>query len=1078
MASADEPGVAVADRSSVTLCPLAMQARGSGERLVGRPIELAAIRQELATAASGKFACVSVEGEPGIGKTRLLMAALDLVAAEGFLPAAVAADEELRGPFLLARSVFGCQAIQELPAATPAGSAVRRALDAIAGRDDPSLAGLPADEKLLRTYDLAAVAIAELAAVRPLAIVLDDLQWADEDSLRLLRYVIRSSAGSRILLLIALRPEESAGYNELVTLVADMERLGFLRRLRLHRFTPAETADFLRLVLGGDVNPLSGATVHGQAEGVPFIVEELAKAYREAGMIRAVDGKWTLARNASRIVPAAVQTLIHRRAARLPDATKALLADAGILGRSFSLRDLRAVNDQLGGSAVDGADLTELLAPAIAAGLLMRYPEGSAADYGFPHEQVRDFVVSSLPTARRRRIHAAIVELLSGAGEPSPESLPMLAHHARAAGNAELSAQFAIEAAKTALARNAPEEVIRSVELGLPVIIEPRDRVTLLLLRDEALGMLHRSGERLDALAEVSALADALRDPSLTLQLMLRRSAALRDAGDEETAADVAREVRRRAQAMKDRHLELAADLELGQALLRSPLGEAFVPVITEIDADGAGEAFESALELARALGDDRSLAAASRELGVVAMARVRAGFIEMVLAGDVPKDVLLHGPIALPYTEAVGRFQRAIEVYDRLGDRHGLMSSILGLAYATWGAEFVLSGAVRRLDELRRLTNRMSTLATESERNLAELQLLYGIHVYAREFGDPDLSLSRGEEAYRRARALGDRTVEFLAAGGMALAHLQVGGVAEAGDWLRRAAEAASAAPTPLKARRLESWRGRVAGVSGQTAEMRKHLARAVELAVEQGLPAARCEAMARLAIEAARLGSKEVDDELLAVAEGAAQQAIELAASLPGHPPWRAQANAALAYVRMARNEPEAALQSARSAVADFFESEQAEMFLEIWLPCARVILQLGAEDEAAAIRGRLQILLGGVAEHTLNGELRGRWFATMPQSEIVELVGGIDAARLAYRTSPLMMARGSLPTASIELNPEEQRLLRLMTESHTDSEMATTLGVSEEQVVRQLGEVMARLNAPSRATAAAFALIQRLV
>ena len=86
---------------------------------------------------------------------------------------------------------------------------------------------------------------------------------------------------------------------------------GFLRRLRLHRFTPAETADLLRLVLGGDVDPLSGATVHGQAEGVPFIVEELAKAYREAGMIRAVDGVWTLAKNAGRLVPSAVQTLIQ-----------------------------------------------------------------------------------------------------------------------------------------------------------------------------------------------------------------------------------------------------------------------------------------------------------------------------------------------------------------------------------------------------------------------------------------------------------------------------------------------------------------------------------------------------------------------------------------------------------------------------------------------------------------------------------------------------------------------------------------------------------------------------------------------
>ena len=416
---------------------------------------------------------MSLEGEPGIGKTRLLTAAQDLVTAEGFLVIAVAADEELRGPFLVARSIFGCRAVQEL-SGSQAGASVGQALAALSGRDDPSMAGLPADERLLRTYDLAAIAVSELAAVRPLAILLDDLQWADVDSLRLLRYVVRSDADRPILILISLRPEETAIYNELVTLLADTERSGLLRRLRLHRFTAGETVDLLRLTLGGDVDPLSGATIHDQAEGVPFIVEELAKAYREAGMLRADAGVWTVAKNASRLVPSAVQTLIQRRAARLPDATRALLADAGILGRSFSLHDLRAIAERLGESAADEAELAGTLGPAITAGLLVRYPEGSAADYAFSHEQVRDFVVASLTQQRRRQIHGVIVELVSGSGEPSPESLPMLALHARAAGDQQSSARFALEAARAALGRNAPEEVLRSVELGLTVILEPR----------------------------------------------------------------------------------------------------------------------------------------------------------------------------------------------------------------------------------------------------------------------------------------------------------------------------------------------------------------------------------------------------------------------------------------------------------------------------------------------------------------------------------------------------------------------------------------------------------------------------
>jgi DNA-binding CsgD family transcriptional regulator/tetratricopeptide (TPR) repeat protein len=1071
--------MALVDRPERTLCPLAMQPLRTPQELIGRPAEMTAIRQELATAAGGRLACVSIEGEPGIGKTRLMMAAQELAEVDGFGLLALAADEELRGPFMLARSFFGCRQAREIATGTPAAeTAVHRAVDALSGRDDPSLAELPPAEKLLRTYDLAASAVAELAAARPLAILLDDLQWADEDSLRLLRYLVRSGADRPILIVITVRPEEMASVGELVNLVADMERQGFMRRLRLHRFTPTETSALLRLALRGEIEPTSAATIHGQAEGVPFIVEELTKAYREAGVIREVDGSWMLSKNAARLVPSAVRTLIGRRAARLPDGTKALLADGGVLGRSFSLQDLRAVREHMDGRTDGGIDMGELLAPAVSAGLLVRYPEGSPADYGFPHEQVREFVVDTLPTSRRRKIHAAIVELLVGGGEPAPESLPMLAYHARAAGDAQASARFAIEASREALGRNAPEEVLRSVELGLPVVSDARDRVALLLLRDDALSMLHRSSDRLQALAEITALADALADPALSLQLMLRRSAALRDSEDWETAGEVAREVRRRAKELGDRSLEQAAALELGQTLLRSPLGEAFVPTFSEVDVDGAEEAYRAALELARSLGDDRGIAAASRELGAVAMARVRASYIDLAMSGDMPRNVFDHAPLATPYMEALGCFQLSLETYSRLGDRHGLMSAILGLAYATMGADFAISGAMRRLEEVRRLSGRLTTLATESERIAAELQLLYGIHVRAREFGDPELAISRGEEAYRLARVHGDQNVEFLAAGGTAMSWLQLGDVDLAKSWLERAADAAVAAPTPLRERRIAMWRGRLAAQLGDGQRMRAHLERAVELATEQGKTAGICESLALLSIEAARLGREASDTELLDLAESAASRTIGMSASLPGHPPWRARANAALTHVRQALPQRGDPLETARAAIDEIVASEQEELFLDIWSACLPPIIGSGDAETVAALTSRLAYSLGGVAEHTLDDDIRRRWFATPPQSELAELVGGSDAVRETFRDSSPYIAGDGLPTGHVDLSSQETELLRLMTEARSDSEIAATLGMTEEQVARQLAEVFGRMNAPSRESATAFALLQRLV
>ena len=114
-----------------------------------------------------------------------------------------------------------------------------------------------------------------------------------------------------------------------------------LRRLRLEPLHPVrDRASCSARPSAARSTPTSAATMHAQAEGVPFILEELARTYREAGMIQQIDGVWTLGRNADRLVPSAVRTLIQRRAARLPGRDPGGAGRRGVLGRSFSLRDL------------------------------------------------------------------------------------------------------------------------------------------------------------------------------------------------------------------------------------------------------------------------------------------------------------------------------------------------------------------------------------------------------------------------------------------------------------------------------------------------------------------------------------------------------------------------------------------------------------------------------------------------------------------------------------------------------------------------------------------------------------------
>ena len=132
------------------------------------------------------------------------------------------------------------------------------------------------------------------------------------------------------------------------------------------------------------------------------------------------------------------------------------------------------------------------------------------------------------------------------------------------------------------------------------------DRVDLLSLRDDALAMLRRPSERLDGLAELTALADALGDPHLDLHVMLRRAAALRLADEEDRAAELARRVRDLAAERGTGRAELAACLELGQALLRLSTGRGVHAVRGEATVTARRRPTRGPSELAEELGDDR----------------------------------------------------------------------------------------------------------------------------------------------------------------------------------------------------------------------------------------------------------------------------------------------------------------------------------------------------------------------------------------------------------------------------------------------------------------------------------------
>ncbi len=440
---------------------------------------------------------------------------------------------------------------------------------------------------------------------------------------------------------------------------------------------------------------------------------------------------------------------------------------------------------------------------------------------------------------------------------------------------------------------------------------------------------------------------------------------------------------------------------------------------------------------------------------------------VRRIAAGEAVEDLLPELPIAPTAMEASELFEEALGLFERLGDRRGAMSAIIAMGYLNWAPDIHLgSGAARHIEEIRRLTSRMSAFTNESERAAFEAQMLYGVHVFARAKVIPDLAVSRGEQAYDKAREIGDRALEFLAAGGTALAHLDLGEVAEANGWLDKAAATASEAPTLLRARRLETWRGLALGAAGDAKGMRRHLERAATLAAERGQPAARCETLAQLALATARLGAERGDDELLAVAERSAREASELARALPGHPPWGAQADAALARVALARGKPEDAQAFAVSAMSALRSAMHEDLYLDVVAPVASVLQSTDA-PEWPAVREYLQLSLAMIAQRTLDEGVRVRWFRGPIGQEMTALAGPLD-------TMPAPEPEGD----GTGQNGEDAALLRSLIQGRTNEEIAQEMGIDEPAVVRRLGELFARIGASSRAEATAFAFRERVV
>ncbi|GAA0242608.1 ATP-binding protein [Cryptosporangium japonicum] len=388
--------------------------------VVGRVAERVTLERAVSACLDGGTGLVLLEGEPGVGKTRLLEEA--------------AADADRHGVLVL----WGrCREGDGAPAMWPWLQIVEGVLDARPGPDrdrgptgelaqlvrsrgsDAVEPARPVEGSQFRLFKQVVDLLARTAARRPVLVLLDDLQWADAASLQLLGY-LAEWLPERTLVLGALREHTVVADPELTRMLAAASRVSGHRRIRLGPLGPDEVAELVRREIGREPAPEVARDVHARTAGNPFFVRELAR-------LLAVGGAFTAPVFTRGGVPSTVRDVVRDRMRGLGDRTTELLRTAAVVGRDVDLRLLAAVTE------LDVATCLAALEPVHALGLLTTVP-GDPFSVRFAHDLVRESVARDLPQVRAARLHLAVADALETVDPGDGFTAERRAHHLWAAG--------------------------------------------------------------------------------------------------------------------------------------------------------------------------------------------------------------------------------------------------------------------------------------------------------------------------------------------------------------------------------------------------------------------------------------------------------------------------------------------------------------------------------------------------------------------------------------------------------------------------------------------------------------------
>jgi DNA-binding SARP family transcriptional activator len=470
---------------------------GAAEHPEGRGPALARLEQAWADAVSGAGRFALVSGEPGIGKTTLAGELARRAHAQGGAVLLGRSDEHALVPFQPWIEALE-RLLDALPAAdvdhwlTAHDGALARLLPARSAAQ--ARTGDPRERYL--AFELVRALLEDVAARWPVLLVLDDVHWADADSLSLLRHLARSALRTRLLVVLCARADELEPAT--ARTLAELRREGPLVHVDLAGLDDDAVAALLARRTGV-TDRLSARRYRARSGGNPLFLSELLREAQETG--GDVEGP-----------PAGVRDVIARRLARLDDSSLRALDVAAVCGLEFDVTTLARVDDR------PVVEVLEALDGAIDAAL------AAATDrrgrYAFAHALVGETIVCALPASRRARLHLQIAEILAERHDAGEVGAGEVVSHLRAAGalaGGDRLATWELAAAREATAALAHSDAAAHYEAALAVRsgVQDTERGEVLLALGHAHDRAGRRGQARAAFAEAAELARAADDGDL-----------------------------------------------------------------------------------------------------------------------------------------------------------------------------------------------------------------------------------------------------------------------------------------------------------------------------------------------------------------------------------------------------------------------------------------------------------------------------------------------------------------------------------------------------------------------------------